>query len=68
MSKSRRIIGREFKEERGHEKYVLHLGGYLDGKRPAGRHRRRWEDNSKTSIRDIGLEGVDWIHVAQDRD
>jgi len=30
--------------------------------------RRRWEDNTKMNLREIGWEGVDWIHLAQDRD
>jgi hypothetical protein len=34
-----------------------------EGKRPLGTTRRKWEDN-----RDIEWEGVEWIHVAQDRD
>jgi hypothetical protein len=36
-------------------------------KRPLGRPRRRWEDNIRMDIREIGL-GVDWIHLAQDKD
>jgi hypothetical protein len=38
-----------------------------DGKRPLGRPRRRWEDNIKMDLRKIGWEGVNWIHLAQDR-
>jgi hypothetical protein len=30
--------------------------------------RRRWEDNIKMDLREIGWEGVDWLHLAQDRD
>jgi hypothetical protein len=30
-------------------------------------HRRRWEDNIRMDLREIGREGVDWIHLAQDR-
>jgi len=36
-------------------------------KRPVGRRRRRWEDNIRIDVREIGWEGVDWIHVAQSR-
>jgi hypothetical protein len=36
--------------------------------RPLGRPRRRWEDNIKVYLREIGWEGVDWMHLAQDRD
>jgi hypothetical protein len=39
-----------------------------EGKRPLGRLRRRWEDNIKMGCRKLGLEGVAWIHLAQDRD
>jgi hypothetical protein len=37
-------------------------------KRPLGRPRRRWEDGTRTYLSEIGWEGVDWIHVAQERD
>jgi hypothetical protein len=40
----------------------------LKGKRPLGRNRRRWEDNIKMDLREIGLEGVDWINLVQGRD
>jgi hypothetical protein len=44
------------------------LDGKLDGKRRLGRPSRRWEDNIRIDLKEIGLEGVDWIHLAQDRD
>jgi hypothetical protein len=31
-------------------------------------HRCRWEDNIKMDLREIGWEGVDWMHLAWDRD
>jgi hypothetical protein len=31
-----------------------------EGKRPLGRHRRRWEDNIRMHLRQMGCEGVDW--------
>jgi hypothetical protein len=37
-------------------------------KRPLGRRRRRWVDNIKTDLREIGWNGVDWIDMAQDND
>jgi hypothetical protein len=40
----------------------------LVGKRPLGRPRRRWVDNIKMDIREIGWGGVDWMDMAQDRD
>jgi hypothetical protein len=39
-----------------------------EGKRPLRRPRRRWVDNIKTDLRNIGWDGVDWIELAQDRD
>jgi hypothetical protein len=39
-----------------------------EGKRPLGRPRRRWVDNIKIDLREVGLDGMDWINMAQDRD
>jgi hypothetical protein len=44
------------------------LVGKPEGKRPLGRPRRRWEDEIRMVPREIGLWGVDWIRLAQDRD
>jgi hypothetical protein len=44
------------------------LAGKPEGRRPEDRHRRRWEDNIKIRLREIGLEVVDWIYMAQDGD
>jgi hypothetical protein len=44
------------------------LVGKPEGRRPLGRPRRRWEDNIKMDLRKTELEGVDWIHLARDRD
>jgi hypothetical protein len=38
-----------------------------EGERSLGRHRRRWEDNIKMDLREIGIDGADWIRLAQDR-
>jgi hypothetical protein len=38
-----------------------------EGKRPLGRPRRRWEDNIKMDLREMGIEGANWIQLAQDR-
>jgi hypothetical protein len=43
------------------------LVGKFEGKRPLGIPRRRWEDNNRMNIREMGWEGVDWINLAQDR-
>jgi hypothetical protein len=42
--------------------------GEPEGKRPLGRPRRRWEDNIKIDIREIGRGGMDWIDLALDGD
>jgi hypothetical protein len=44
------------------------LVGKTAGKRPLGRPRRTWVDNIKINLREIGLDGVDWSDLAQDRD
>jgi hypothetical protein len=44
------------------------LVGKLEGKRPLGRPRRRWEDNIKMDLKEVGCGGMDWIELAQDRD
>jgi len=44
------------------------LVGKPEGKRPLGRPMRRWEDNIRMNVREIGCEAVDWIHLAQDWD
>jgi hypothetical protein len=38
-----------------------------DGKRPLGRPRRRWIDNIKMDLLEIGVNVVDWTGLAQDR-
>jgi hypothetical protein len=43
------------------------LVGKPEGKRPLGRPRRRWMNNIKMDLLEIGLNGVDWIGLAQDR-
>jgi hypothetical protein len=37
-----------------------------EGKRLLGRPRRRWEDNIKMDLREIGIDGANWIRLAQD--
>jgi hypothetical protein len=44
------------------------LVGKSEGKRPRERPRRRWEDNIKRDVQEVGCGGVDWIELAQDRD
>jgi hypothetical protein len=44
------------------------LVGNPEKKSPLGRYRRRWEDNIRMDLREMGCEFVDWIHLAQDKD
>jgi hypothetical protein len=44
------------------------LVGKAEGKSSLGRPRRRWVDNIKMDLREIGWDGMDWIGLAQDRD
>jgi hypothetical protein len=52
-------------EERGMHRVLV---GKPEGKRPLGRPRRRWEDNIKMDLQEIGVGCGDWIKSAQDRD
>jgi hypothetical protein len=44
------------------------LVGNLEGKIPLGRPRRRWEDNIKINLQEVGCGVMYWIELAQDRD
>jgi hypothetical protein len=44
------------------------LVGKPEGKRPLGRPRRRWKDNIRMDLQEVGCGCVDWIGLAQDRD
>jgi hypothetical protein len=48
--------------------YKTFLSEKPEEKRPLARHSRRWDDNIKMYIKEIGWEDVDWIHFPQDRD
>ena len=52
----------------GEERCIQVLVGKPEGKRPLGRPRRRWEDNIKMDLQEVGCGGMDWIELAQDRD
>jgi len=52
-------------EERGAYRVLL---GKLEGRRPLGRPRRRWVDNIKIDLQEVGCGYMDWIGLAQDRD
>ena len=44
------------------------LVGKPEGKRPFRRPGRRWEDNIKMDLQEVGCGGMDWIELAEDRD
>ena len=44
------------------------LVGKPEGKRPLRRPRRRWEDNIKMNLKEVGCGGIDWIELAQNTD
>ena len=44
------------------------LVGKPEGKSPLGRPSRRWEDNIKMDLQEVGCGAMDWIELAQDRD
>jgi hypothetical protein len=44
------------------------LVGKPEGKRPLGRPRRRWENNIRMDLQEVGCGGLDWIELEQDRD
>jgi len=50
----------------GRRKIHRILLGKSEGKRPLGRSAYRWEDNIKMGLKEVGCEGVVWIHLAQD--
>ena len=52
-------------EERGAYRVSV---GKPEGKRPVGRPRRRWVDNIRMDLQEVGCGYVDWIGLAQDRD
>ena len=44
------------------------LVGKPEGNRPLGRPRRKWENNIKMDLQEVGCGGMDWVELAQDRD
>jgi len=52
-------------EERGGYRVLV---GKPGGRRPLGRPRRRWVDNSRMDLQEVGCGYMDWIGLAQDRD
>jgi hypothetical protein len=52
-------------EKRGVKRILV---GRLEGRRPLGRPRHRWEDNIKMDLQEVGWVSMDWIELAEDRD
>ena len=52
-------------EDRGVHRVLV---GKPEGKRPLGRPRRRWEDNIKMDLQEVGVGRGNWMELAQDRD
>jgi hypothetical protein len=67
MIKSRRMrwAGHVARTGEGKGFYRVSVGR-PEGKRPLGRPRRRWEDNIKFDLREMGMDGANWIRLAQD--
>jgi hypothetical protein len=61
-------MGRDCSTNREDEEAYRIFVGKPERKRALGRPRRRWVDNIKIHLREIGWDGVDWIDLAQDRD
>jgi hypothetical protein len=61
-----RWVGHVARMEEGRGVYWV-LIGRPKRNTPVGRPRRRWEDNIKMDIREIGIDGTNWIRLAQDR-
>ena len=69
MIKSRRLrwTGHVVRIEEGRSALKI-LTGTPRGKRPLGRPRRRWEDNIRMDLEEIGIKTRNWFYSAQDRD
>ena len=69
MIKSRRIRCTGHVARMGEMRSVYRvLVGKPEGKRLLGKPRRRWEDNVKMDLQEVGFGGLEWIELAQDRD
>jgi hypothetical protein len=65
-SRSMRLAGHVVSMGEGRGVYRV-LIGRSEGKGPLGRPRHRWEDSIEMNLREIGIDGADWIQLAQDR-
>ena len=68
MNKSRRLgwAGHIARMEEGRSPFKI-LTGKPTGKTPLGRPRRRWEDNIRLHLEEIGINAGNWVDSAQDR-
>ena len=66
-SRTMRLAGHVARMEERRCVYRI-LVGRPEGKSSLGRSRRKWEDNIKMDLQDVGWESMEWIDVAQDRD
>ena len=66
-SRGLRWAGHVARMEQSRNAYRVLMGTH-EGKRPLGRPRRRWEDNIKMYLREVGYGPGDWIALAEDRD
>jgi hypothetical protein len=67
--KSRRMRWARYVARMGQERVVHRvLVGKPEGKRPLGRLRRRWDENIKMDLQEVGEGPGDWMELAQDRD
>ena len=66
--KSRRLrwAGHVARMEEGRNAFKI-LTGKPTGKRPLGRSRRRWEDNIRMDLEEIGINAGNWVDLSQDR-
>jgi hypothetical protein len=68
VTKSRRIRWAGHVARMGERRGVYRvLVGRPEGKRPLGRPRRRWEESIKLELREIGMDGANWIRMVKDR-
>ena len=61
-------MGRACSAYGGEERRYMVLVGKPAGRRPLGRSRRKWEDNIKMDLQEVGCGDMDWIDLAQDSD
>jgi len=61
-------MGMTYRTHGKDEKFIKNMVRKPEEERPLGRPNGMWEDNIKMLLSEEGWEGVDWMHLAQDRD